>query len=63
MKCALCEKNEATVHLSLIAGTNFRKVDLCGACAKDKGVSDSAGFSLLDLLESIAAKQQRRKRE
>ncbi|MBU6399753.1 MAG: UvrB/UvrC motif-containing protein [Verrucomicrobia bacterium] len=50
MVCEICKKNEAKVHLSNIEGGEVRKVDLCEACAKAKGVDDAATYSLANLL-------------
>jgi protein arginine kinase activator len=49
LKCDLC-KQPATVHLTQIVNAKVHKVDLCEACAQDKGVTDPSGFSLADLL-------------
>jgi len=49
LKCDLCDK-PATVHLTQIVNHKVHKVDLCEACAQEKGVTDPSGFSLADLL-------------
>ena len=49
LKCDICQK-PATVHLTQIVDNKVLKVDLCEACAQDKGVTDPSGFSLADLL-------------
>src|SRR5271154_6646559 len=49
LKCDLCAK-PATVHLTQIVDKKVHKVDLCEACAQEKGVTDPSGFSLSDLL-------------
>ena len=49
IKCSLCGK-PATVHLTQIINNKIHKVDLCEDCAKAKGVTDPAGFSLAVLL-------------
>lgn len=49
IKCSLCGK-PATIHLTQIVNNKIHKVDLCEECAKAKGVTDPAGFSLADLL-------------
>lgn len=58
MKCDLCAKNEATVHVTQTFGDEFKKVDLCEDCAKANGVNDPTGFSLVTLME--AAKKQKK---
>jgi len=58
MLCCVCKEKEATVHLTQIVGDKMQKVDLCEACAKQKGVNDPAGFSLADLLLGLGAAQE-----
>jgi protein arginine kinase activator len=54
MQCDVCNKNKATVHLTQIGeGGKVHKIDLCEACAKEKGVQDPTGFSLADLLVGL----------
>ena len=50
MLCSICQKNEAKVHYTKIVGDQMPKVDLCEACAKEKGVSDPGAFAFEDLL-------------
>jgi protein arginine kinase activator len=54
----VCKQNVAKVHLTQIVGDKMQKVDLCEACAKEKGVNDPAGFSLADLLLGLGASQE-----
>ena len=49
LKCSHCNK-PATVHLTQIVNNKIIKVDLCESCAQAKGVTDSEGYSLADLL-------------
>ena len=58
MQCHVCKKAEATVHLTQIVENQVKKVDLCEACAKEKGVNDPTGFSLADLLLGLGASQK-----
>lgn len=58
MLCDLCKENEAKVHLTQIVEGKMQKVDLCEACAKEKGVSDPTGFSLADLLLGLGAAEE-----
>ena len=55
MLCDICKKNVATVHLTQMVEGKTKKVDLCEACSKDKGVDDPTGFSLADLLLGLGA--------
>jgi protein arginine kinase activator len=56
MRCDLCKKAKATVHLSQdprpMAGDIVR-VHLCSRCAKKHGLDDPTGFSLADLLSGL----------
>lgn len=58
MLCDICKKHEATVHLTQIVDGKMLKVDLCEACAKEKGVQEAAGFSLSDLLVGLGAAEE-----
>lgn len=58
MLCCVCKEKEAKVHLTQIVGDKMQKVDLCEACAAQKGVNDPAGFSLADLLLGLGASQE-----
>ncbi len=58
MLCDICKKNEATVHLTQIVNSKMLKVDLCEACSKAKGVQESAGFSLADLLVGLGSAEE-----
>jgi protein arginine kinase activator len=58
MQCQVCKKANATVHYTQIVENQVKKVDLCEACAKEKGVNDPASFSLADLLLGLGASQK-----
>jgi len=58
MLCDICKQNVATVHLTQMIEGKTKKVDLCEACSKDKGVDDPTGFSLADLLLGLGAAQE-----
>jgi len=58
MKCDLCEKTEATVHLTQTFGDMARHADLCEACAKANGVNDPTGFSLATSMETLKKRKQ-----
>lgn len=58
MLCDICKQNVATVHLTQMVEGKTKKVDLCEACSKDKGVDDPTGFSLADLLLGLGAGQE-----
>ena len=61
MKCELCGKNEALVHLTQTGANMSEKVHLCEACAKLHGVNDPTGFSLIAIIEKVKH-QKRQKR-
>ena len=58
MLCDICKQNVAKVHLTQIIEGKTKKVDLCEACSKAKGVDDPKGFALADLLLGLGAAQQ-----
>ena len=49
MKCDFCD-SKASVFLTQLVEGQMKKVCLCNACAKERGVTDPTGFSLADLL-------------
>lgn len=53
MKCEICNKKEAVIHVQQIMGTSVYELHLCEDCAKAKGIaarSDELKLSLQDLL-------------
>lgn len=54
MKCEICGKLEATVHLTEIVNDKVTKLNLCEACAKLKGNEMEEHFGLNDLLAGLA---------
>ncbi len=58
MLCDICKQNVATVHLTQMVEGKTKKVDLCEACSKAKGVDDPTGFSIADLLLGLGAAQE-----
>ena len=58
MLCDVCKENEATFHLTQVIEGKVQKVDLCEACAKAKGVPDSVGFSLADLVVGLGSAKE-----
>lgn len=53
MLCDICQKNEATVHLTEIIDNNVTKLHLCEQCAKDKSQEMEEHFGLADLLSGL----------
>jgi protein arginine kinase activator len=58
MLCCICKEKDAKVHLTQIVGDKMQKVDLCEECAKQKGIDDTAGASLADVLLGLGASQE-----
>ena len=48
-ECAHCKK-PATIHLTQIIDNEIKKLDFCEDCPFQKGISESDGFSLAELL-------------
>ncbi len=53
MNCDLCQTEKATIFFSQMVEGKLQKVNLCKACADDKGVTDPTGFALADMLEGM----------
>jgi len=58
MLCMICKQKAAQVHLTEIVDDKMKKVDLCEDCAKHKGINDTAGFAIADLLLGLGAAQE-----
>jgi len=54
MVCDICQKKEATVHLTEIINDKVTKMHLCEECAKEKGDQMETQFGLSDLLAGLA---------
>jgi protein arginine kinase activator len=50
MLCELCPDHDASVFFTQIINGQVKKVNLCAACSKKKGVTDSTSFALAELL-------------
>ncbi len=61
MLCDACKKENATVYLTQIVEGKMQKVNLCEACASEKGVDDPTGFALADLLLGLGSQEQVKK--
>ncbi len=53
MKCDICGKREASVHLTEVVNNNINKLHLCDQCAQDKGQEIQSHFGLNDLLSGL----------
>jgi len=46
IQCQICKKNEATVHLTQVAGDKTQQIaDLCSECAAANGIKDAESLS------------------
>ncbi|MDD5634271.1 MAG: UvrB/UvrC motif-containing protein [Candidatus Omnitrophica bacterium] len=53
MKCEMCKKKDATVHLTEVINEKVSKLHLCEDCAKEKSEEMHAHFGLTDLLAGL----------
>ncbi len=53
MKCDVCGKEEATVHLTEVINDKVTKLHLCEKCAKTKSEEMQSHFGLTDLLSGL----------
>jgi len=58
MKCALCNQNVATVHLTEIFNKVKREIHLCEQCAREKGFATKIPFWATELPEKKPAAPQ-----
>jgi protein-arginine kinase activator protein McsA len=56
MKCNLCDKEDATLHLTENLGNLMVRIDLCKTCADRIGVSATTGFSMESVLATLEKK-------
>jgi protein arginine kinase activator len=61
MKCEVCKKSAATVHLTDVSNNEKRELHLCESCAKTQGVTIKSYLnkepSASDLLNTLAQSQ------
>lgn len=61
MKCDICKKREATIHIQEIVNSNKKAMHLCSECAIKKSQSDPSfdfgGFNLAEMLYNISESQ------
>ncbi len=53
MKCDICGRREATVHLTEVINDEVTKLHLCEQCAKEKSEEMHSHFGLTDLLAGL----------
>ena len=54
MKCNICGKKKATVHLTEIIDEQVTEMHICEDCAKEKSVQMEQQFGLADLLAGLS---------
>lgn len=54
MKCDICKKKEATVHVTEIINDEMTELHLCEECAKKKSFQMDKHFGLADLLAGLS---------
>lgn len=54
MLCEFCHKKKATVHYTEIVKNQMVKMNLCEACAREKGIDVYSKFSVTDLLAGLS---------
>lgn len=59
MICESCHQNLATVHLTEIVQKTKKETHLCEECAREKGVTYSAQFSVKDFLGGLGKKSEK----
>ncbi len=57
MQCQICQKNEATIHLTEITNGMRTEMHLCERCAQEEGIAVKSQISLNELLSSLLAVQ------
>ncbi|HPN73108.1 MAG TPA: UvrB/UvrC motif-containing protein [Candidatus Omnitrophota bacterium] len=53
MKCDICGKNDATIHLTEVVNDQVTKLHICEECAKQKSDEMQSHFGLTDLLSGL----------
>ncbi len=56
MKCDICEKSEATIHIQEVVNNNNKSMHICEKCAKKYGFSNELvdiGFHLINFLQNF----------
>lgn len=61
LQCDACQAKEAEVFLTQIVEGKMQKVNLCKACAAEKGVDDPTGFALTELLSGLGTSTETEK--
>ncbi|MHC4123820.1 MAG: UvrB/UvrC motif-containing protein [Planctomycetota bacterium] len=57
MQCQICNKNEATIHLTEISDGKRTEMHLCEECAVEQGITIKSQMPINELLGSLLASQ------
>ena len=57
MQCQICQKNEATIHLTEIVDGQRTEMHLCEHCAAEQGVAIKSQIPINELLSSLLSVQ------
>ena len=57
MQCQICQKNEATIHLTEITDGVRSEMHLCERCAQEEGIAVKSQLSINELLSGLLAVQ------
>lgn len=57
MQCQVCQKREATIHLTEIADGVRSEMHLCEHCAQEEGIAVKSHLSINELLSGLLATQ------
>ena len=57
MQCQICNKNDATIHLTEIADGVRAEMHICENCAQEQGIAVKSQIPLNELLNSLLAVQ------
>ena len=57
MQCQVCQKKEATIHLTEITDGVRSEVHLCEHCAQEEGIAVKSQLSINELLSGLLATQ------
>ena len=57
MKCDICHKNEATIHIQEIMKGQKKNLNICPECASEKNLTESEieGFNLSEILYNLSS--------
>jgi protein arginine kinase activator len=63
MKCALCNENDATVHIKEVVEGDLKELYVCESCAAKKGIGPGSPASLTDFLFGVGNREDARDAE